>query len=453
MKRALRACLVMLAIGACKGPSRVFHRAKNGAGARLDAASFHRAVRPALEAAGCASGACHGSNLIGMHLSGSSLDQQLRDVRPYVVAGSLSRSRLYTKALGRDHQGGVNLSQDQCEARVLAQWIRGGRPEPCPAREDPRIRAGTTPPAMPESLDALMTNCAEAACHGARARPLIVAPRSATDRTINALALSAALSQLTPSRSRLLQVLRGDASHARVLSGPDDPQWRAAFSWMTGERVPDGSLPSWTVFSQTIHRVIVRRGCAANDCHGGGDNPLTLIDNDEARADNYLRIVRALREQTFPSKPRNTEAHGGGLRLGGAEDCASRVVDAWIRGDAPEECPSPVAPDRAAFARVVQPSLEALTCHRCHGDGTGGFWFARAAPGEFVQRNYDSVVAHVDLEYPPASPVLFRVREDCMQAKMLAWVGRRALPSCTVRLSSFRGSFPSMDSRRSEAPR
>lgn len=434
-------------VASCKGPSRILRRAPARTAVRLDEASFHRAVWPALEAAGCASGACHGSNLIGMHLSGGSLDERYRDALAYVRRGAPSQSPLYMKALGRDHQGGANLAQDQCEARVIAQWIRGGRPEPCPRREDRRVRAATTLPAMPEELDAMARGCATQQCHGARASPLLVEPDDNGARAFNARALSAYSAPFLPSRSRLFRALRGEGGHPASLTTPDTDAYRAAFRWVTGESTPDGEGPSWATFSRTIHSILVRRGCASDSCHGSVSTPLTLLAIDDAREDNYLRVRRALDERMFPAKPRNTDAaHGGGRRLGGSDDCASRAIDAWIAGREPELCTPPPPPDRALFATVVQPSLEALTCHRCHQDGTGGFWFSRATAGEFVERNYTSVVANIDLEYPPASHVLFRVREDCMQAKLLAWVGRRAMPSCVVRLANFRGSFPAMAS-------
>jgi hypothetical protein len=449
MKRwwlAMAAFAAVLSAG-CKGPMRAFRRSKPRVTRTLDRASFHRAVRPALASAGCASGGCHGSNLIGLHLGSGDDEERFRDASRYVRPGLVSQSALLTKPLGRDHQGGVNLSQEQCEARVLIEWIRGGRPSPCPPREDHRVRAGTVPPAMPPSLDEWIASCAESQCHGERARPLLFAPHNSSDRELNSRSLAAYTMPFAPSMSRLLRAARGERGHVASLSAPDSAPWRALFAWMTGEGAVDGELPSWSAYASAVNGVLMRRGCATSACHGAADSPLSLVDNSEASADNYLRVVRALREGSFPSKPRNTEAHGGGRRIGGAEDCASRVIDAWIAGREPEQCPSPPAPDRAQFASVVQPSLEALTCHRCHEDGTGGFWFSRAAPGEFVQRNYDNVLAKIDLEYPPASHVLLRVREDCMQTKMLAWVARQPMPSCTVRLANFRGSFPTMNRR------
>lgn len=437
----------MALVVSCKGPARVFRRASTSDVVRLDEASFHRAVWPALESAGCGSGACHGSNLIGMHLSGGTLPERYRDALTYVRRGAPARSPLLMKALGHHHQGGANLAQDQCEARVIAQWIRGGRPEPCPRREDRRVRAATVLPAMPTELDAMVHTCATQQCHGAQSSPLLVAPNDESARAFNARALSAYSTTLLPSRSRLFRALRGEAGHPTSITTPDTDAFRAAFRWVTGESTPGGDGPSWTEFSRTIHGILVRRGCTSDSCHGSITTPLTLLGVDDAREDNYLRIRRVLSERSFPSKPRNTdEAHGGGRRLGGAEDCASRVIDAWTAGREPERCPPPPPPDRGLFATVVQPSLEALTCHRCHENGTGGFWFSRAPAGRFIERNYQSVVANIDLEYPPASHVLFRVREDCMQAKMLAWVGRQAIPTCTVRLANFRGSFPQMPS-------
>lgn len=443
MKRWVAMAMVVLA--GCKGPGRVFHRAKHRDTRALDRASFHRAVRPALVSAGCASGGCHGSNLVGLHLGRGEDEERFRDASRYVRRGFPSQSALLTKALGRDHQGGANLAQDQCEARVLVEWIRGGRPSPCPPREDRRVRAGTTPPPMPESLDPWIASCAESQCHGDRARPLLVAPHNSSERAFNSRSLAPYTMPVAPSMSTLLRVARGERGHVASLAAPDSATWRTLFAWMTGEGEIRGEIPSWSAYASAVNGVILRRGCATSACHGAADNALSLVDNSDATADNYLRVARVLREGSFPAKPRNTEAHGGGRRIGGQEDCASRVIDAWIAGRAPEQCLSPTPPDRAQFAAVVQPSLEALTCHRCHEDGTGGFWFARAQRGEFVQRNYDNVLAKIDLEYPPASHVLFRVREDCMQAKMLAWVGRQPMPECTVRLANFRGSFPTMN--------
>ena len=119
------------------------------------------------------------------------------------------------------------------------------------------------------------------------------------------------------------------------------------------------------------------------------------------------------------------------------------VIAGWMSGTAPLACRPRPLPDRDRFARQVQPSLEALTCPRCHEDERLGFRLIAHPDAADLDRNYQSVLAKIDLDYPPASPVLLRVREDCMQARLMAWMERAPDPGCTVELAHFKGTFPS----------
>src|SRR5205085_384585 len=128
----------------------------------------------------------------------------------------------------------------------------------------------------------------------------------------------------------------------------------------------------------------VMAGCATAACHGRTAFP-RLADPAQRGAERVdveglalsvsrfvpsrCRLVPRIASGLFPAKPQNRRAHGGGRRLGAVEDdCAMAAIAAWMNGTAPGVCRPRPLPDRERFAKVVQPSLEALTCPRCHVD-------------------------------------------------------------------------------------
>lgn len=416
----------------------------------LDRASFESTILPILRRVGCGSGDCHGSGLVSMHLSlgtASNFDGPTLfvQVQRRTNAQAPAQSLLLTKALGEDHQGGQGIDRESCESRAILQWIQGGSPAPCPARVDHRTRAGEPLAPLPPELDTTFTQCASSRCHGGTVAPQLVAPTLTAHRAQNAVALFSFTEAYLPSTSRLLKALRGEGAHPAMVHTPDDPVWRQLAGWMSGEPVSQSTQSRWPGFAQTIQPILVRRGCSSSSCHGTRDNFLTILNTPEAIPDNYLRLLSSIDARSFPRKPQNEQAHGGGRRLGGTDDCATRVIQRWISVPGAttfEPCVGMPPPDRERFASIILPALTTLTCPRCHGAGLGGFWLTNVNTGDELERNYQSVVAHVDLDFPPTSRVLARVREDCLQAKFLAWVGRAPDPGCTVSLANFRGSFP-----------
>lgn len=409
----------------------------------LDEALFRARVRPMLQRAGCASPVCHGSGLIAMRLdpSGRDAGRDLVEARPRVVAGDPAQSPLYAKALGAEHLGGVVLGDGSCASALLAAWIRGA---PAPHCTDEGKRAAALPlPPLPRSLDLLLDGCATAACHGAMARPRMLPPARPGANRVNAAALAPSVDRLQPSRSALVSRLQG-REHPRSLGGVGEPAFRSLYAWMAGESAVGDGAPPFERFAREVQPLLVRRGCVDPACHGSAESPLVLLGRPDAAVDDWLRLAPRIAAGLFPAKPQNLLPHGGGRRLGGPDDCAMATVQAWLDGAPPARCTPRPPPDRARYAEVVQPSLEALTCPRCHRDERLGFRLIAHPDAADLERNYRSVLEHIDTDCPTASPVLLRVNEDCMQARLLAWIGGQPDPRCTVDLAHFKGRFPSL---------
>ncbi|MSP62344.1 MAG: hypothetical protein EXR72_18830 [Myxococcales bacterium] len=404
----------------------------------LDAKAFRETVRPILQRAGCAGPTCHGSSLIGMRLgpSGRDFERDLVAVARHVVPGAPGRSALLKKALGIGHLGGCGVAPKSCEEAQLAAWIRGRPVAAC----RPEVHSRVVAAELPAALANLPSRCASSICHGGPATPRLLHPRRPGAARVNAEALLPSLDRLQPTTSRLFHLLLGGEGHERFLDGGDDPLYRELFAWIAGEAVVGAQAPSFDRFVDQVHPLLVRRGCTNAGCHGSAANDLVLLA--AAPLDNYLRLVPRIADGTFPRKPQNLLPHGGGRRLGGDEDCVMATIRGWLDGRPARPCTPRPPPDRARFAKLVQPSLETLTCPRCHADDALGFRFLANPTAAQLEENYRQVVAHVDLDYPAVSPVLLRVREDCMQARFLAWVDRQPDPGCTVDLRNFRGTFP-----------
>jgi hypothetical protein len=194
-----------------------------------------------------------------------------------------------------------------------------------------------------------------------------------------------------------------------------------------------------------VQPLLARRGCGVTACHGGRSLPVTLLAAPEAAADNYLRLLPRVRDGLFPAKPENLRPHGGGRRFGGPDDCATRAARAWARGDTDvAPCARRPDPPLDRFVTMVMPNLQRLTCTRCHWQELAGFRLVPDPQGPDVEANYRSVLAHIDADYPAVSSVLQRVREPCMQSRMLAWIGGDREPDCAVDLRNFVGTFPAV---------
>jgi hypothetical protein len=136
---------------------------------------------------------------------------------------------------------------------------------------------------------------------------------------------------------------------------------------------------------------------------------------------------------TFWSKVTNSAAHGGGLVLGAKDDCIGAQVQAWLDGKPIKTCKPRPPPSEATYAEVVQPAFETLRCTSCHKKGVGGMTLTDAnGDAAIVKANYAAVQPFIDLDFPPVSHVLLRVREPCLQSRVIAWIAGKPQPSCTV---------------------
>ena len=426
-----RAALTVVAAAAFLIPRAA---APHGPGA-LDDKIFRAQVRPMLARLGCSSGACHGSGLLPLRL-GFDPATDFGEVSRAVVPGASARSLLLAKAFGRDHFGGQNLDEKSCESRLLAAWIDHRTHPGCATRTIP-----TADRPLDEALRPLLARCATAGCHLDRAAPRLLPANHPGALIVAGAALARFGSPQRPAHSPLLRALTGER-HPRFLSGPDEPDYRRLYGWLDGEVIPP--LPLAADFARVVQPVIERRGCSSNSCHGGGAGGLYLLSGGDSATDNALRLATRAASGDFPQKPLGDLPHGGGRRLGAHGDCSHDRIRAWLDARPAPTCPPILPPDRTRFATAVQPSLEALTCPRCHIESLAGFQFFAHPSAAQLDLNYQNVVAHIDSEFPPASPVLLRVREPCMQSRLLAWVANQPDPNCIVRLANFKGSFPSM---------
>jgi hypothetical protein len=446
------AATAALAPAACRKPA-----------PRPDPLVFAERVLPVLDRAGCGGGTCHGNGLLPLLFEPGSGPVRAERMRPrlerVIVPGSSGTSLLLAKATGRDHLGGMGVLPGSCEAGVLAAWIDGRPPPLCPPRPWPvRVAPSDAHVPLPPALVRALDGCATAACHGGGSAPRLRRADDPAAARDNGAALAMLTNGLAPSATPLFRRLVGDNGHPALFASPDDPLWRELFAWVTQEPetaaapapelTPAGPRPSLAVFRAAVQPLIARRGCGVTACHGGRALPITLLAADEAADDNYLRLLPRARDGLFPAKPENSRPHGGGRRFGGDDDCASRVARAWARGDT-EVTPCARRPDPPLdrFAAMVMPNLQRLTCTRCHWQELAGFRLVPDPTGADVEANYRSVLAHIDVDYPAVSSVLQRVREPCMQSRMLAWIGGEREPDCTVDLRNFVGTFPSVPPR------
>jgi hypothetical protein len=421
---------------------------------RPDPHVFAERVLPILDRAGCGGGTCHGNNLLPLLFEpgeGPVRAQRMgARVERVIAPGHAETSLLLTKAFGRDHLGGMGVLPGSCEAHVIAAWIDGAPPPPCPVRPPPkRLAPRDAHVPLPAVLVRAFDTCATAICHGGAAAPRLRPASDPAAALENGAALAALTDAIAPSATPLFRRLAGENHHPALFADADDSLWRALFAWVTQEPEtavpwpPGAPAPSLAVFRSAVQPVIARRGCGVTSCHGGRSLPITLIAAPEAAADNYLRLLPRVRAGLFPAKPENQRPHGGGRRFGGDGDCASRVARAWAHGEVQvAACARRPDPPLDRFVTMVMPNLQRLTCTRCHWQELAGFRLVPDPKGADVEANYRSVLAHIDVDYPAVSSVLQRVREPCMQSRMLAWIGGDPEPNCVVDLRNFVGAFP-----------
>ncbi len=394
-------------------------------------------VRPILLAAGCANGSCHGSTLAPLKLLDRPVSQteaaaEAVEAWSLVDVKSAKESTLLQKAFGaREHIGGKNLEPGSCEVEHIVAWIEGKDPS-CALtlreRSLPRPMQGP----LPVETDRLMASCATSSCHGGPAAPRLVNGPEA--RAQNAGPLTAFGNGFAPTTSRLFGALTGKNKHPVLLKDPTSLEGRALFAWMSGETLAaPKKLPSLPVFRTSVLPLFVRRGCAQSTCHGGVGSGLLAPTGDETATDTYLRLMPRLANGTLWPKVTNSVAHGGGLVLGAKDDCVASQVQAWLDGKPLKTCKPRPPPSEATFAEVVQPAFETLKCTSCHKRGVGGMTLTDAnGDASVVKANYAAVQQFIDLDFPPVSHVLLRVREPCLQSRILAWIAGKGQPTCTI---------------------
>jgi hypothetical protein len=111
--------------------------------------SFKNHVLPVLTRAGCNQGACHGAaaGKAGFRLTlrgyGPEIDYDVLSRQALgrrVIKTAPAESLMLLKPTGAiDHGGGIRLTTDSLEYRVLAEWIADGMPRP--SDSDPKIRS------------------------------------------------------------------------------------------------------------------------------------------------------------------------------------------------------------------------------------------------------------------------------------------------------------------------
>lgn len=395
-------------------------------------ADYAQRVRPILLAAGCANGACHGSTLAPFKLLDRPLDASEQNSEAELTwklsdAQHPLESTLLRKATGGlNHVGGKNLEPGSCEVAHIAAWMSGTVATCTLELRSRELLRGTQNP-LPTELDATLATCATSSCHGGQAEPHFAS-------TPNAAALSPFANPFAPTTSPLFKSLSGARGHPVSLKDPTSLPARALFSWMTGEPLAAPKrLPSLEVFRKVVMPVLNRRGCSQSACHGGVGSGLLLPPSDETVVDGYLRLLPRIAKGALWPKVTNAVAHGGGLGFSTKDDCLAQQLEAWLAGRTPRTCPPHRLPDEATYAKIVQPAFEQLKCTSCHQKGSGNFLLVPAGgDASTLHANYLAVQPFIDLDFPPVSHVLLRVREPCLQARIVAWVAGKPQPSCEV---------------------
>ncbi len=93
-----------------------------------------------------------------------------------------------------------------------------------------------------------------------------------------------------------------------------------------------------------------------------------------------------------------------------------------------------MAGDKSSVGEI-QPVLDTMTCtkSRCHGANLEHFKVKRAPTDQAsLRKNYDVVLAHVNLDFMPFSEVQLRMRQPCAYSIVGAWIEGKPSPVCTV---------------------
>lgn len=391
-------------------------------------------VRPILLAAGCANGACHGSTLAPLKLIDRPVSEL--ELRAEAEGAWATKAELVRKSLGElNHLGGKNLEPGSCEVQHLEAWLEGKTADCQLALRNRELPAPMVGP-LPKQLDRVVASCATSSCHGGTAAPRLDAAATDAARLANADALRPFGNGYSPTTSTLFKVLQDGAKGHRVTwADVTVPGARALFGWMASEssKAP-ARLPKLATMRSEVMPLFNKRGCTQASCHGSVGSGLLLPPSEATMTDVYLRLLPRLADGSFWDKVTNTKAHGGGLTMAPKNDCVGEQVAAWIAGRALKKCPPRPAPSRELYASVVQPAFEQLKCTSCHKEGRGGFLLKDAHGDEAtLDANYAAVQQFIDLDFPPVSHVLLRVREPCLQSRLVSWVAGRVQPTCEVK--------------------
>jgi hypothetical protein len=257
-----------------------------------------------------------------------------------------------------------------------------------------------------------------------------------------------AQNRVVPWKSAVLMAAWGEGARVHVKTDLASCAYRSLHAFVA--RAPEvacdlGGRPQQKLddFVSTVAPSLLKRGCAAGTCHGGGAERMTLFDpaNDRhAGVHDYVMLTARmepgvpLERTTLLRKVRNDEPHGGGKRLGGAGDCRDAMLIDWASGRPVRPCAPRAAPSFERFAAEVQPVLEKMTCTRaeCHGEGRRIYHVAPHPDAPTLAANYKETVAQIDPDFAPLSGVMLRMREPCAYAAVSAWIEGAAKPACTV---------------------
>jgi hypothetical protein len=193
----------------------------------------------------------------------------------------------------------------------------------------------------------------------------------------------------------------------------------------------------------TVMPALLKRGCGAPSCHGGGAGGMSLFDpmNDPHAAahDDVVLTARieageSLDRSTLLRKARNVDPHGGGRRLGGEGDCVDAMLVDWAMGQKLRACASHAVPSFDRFVAEVQPVLERMTCTRlaCHGGGRRVYRVEPHPDATGLASNYKETLAQINPDFAPLSEVMLRMREPCAYAVTAAWIEGAAKPDCVM---------------------
>jgi hypothetical protein len=418
---------------------------------------------------GCEATPCHGAfKGGGFYLPGGADPRDFPQVLAQIDPARPAESKLWKKAVGlAPHNGGMNLAPGECDARRLLAWIGGDADPSCSdgSAQRPSDRPRFVRAVVP-ALRAL--GCATSPCHvgdaAARARLDLASlgPGGASgghDAAFESVKRSG-LNRIVTWKSPVVKAAWGEGARAHRKVDLASCAYQELHAFVAGapeigcDRDPS-ARPRLEDFLATVMPSLLKRGCSAPSCHGGGAGGMSLFDSahdPHAGVHDYVmlaaRIERGvpLEQSTLFRKARNMDPHGGGRRLGADGDCRDAMLVDWASRRPPRTCPPRAAPSYERFAAEVQPVLEKMTCTRepCHGAGRRLYKVAPHPDAAGLESNYRETLAQIDPDFAPISEVMLRMREPCAYAVVTAWIEGAPKPACVV-ADPDPASFPRLD--------